>query len=225
MEILNWSIQTSPLGELPVIVSEYVLNELGIFVKRERRMPKSAPFTAVTGFRVGYAAIPGMDYRAAPMDRRAILWHKVASVTGIGESGLTIRGNQNDEIALIYSPENKDAVARYIAAMRQLHPPVAPPDRAAAAWICWRDDDEWGEPFAPLADMIREETGTKRYIEPEVLEETRLTGTPDDPAAPDSVPPASPGAAEDWPKFCGNCGAALRPGSHFCGSCGARIVL
>jgi hypothetical protein len=22
--------------------------------------------------------------------------------------------------------------------MRQLHPPVAPPDRAAAAWICWR---------------------------------------------------------------------------------------
>ncbi len=150
MEILNWSIQTSPQGKLPVIVSEYVLNELGVFIKRERRMPKSAPLTALTGFRVGYAAIPGTDYRAAPMDRRAILWHKVTSVAGSGAGVLTIKGNRDDEITLVYPPENANAVVRYITDMRLLHQPVTEADPAAAAWICWRDDDEWGDPFAPL---------------------------------------------------------------------------
>lgn len=36
MKPLTWIRSTSPAGEKPVIVSEYLLNELGIFVKREK---------------------------------------------------------------------------------------------------------------------------------------------------------------------------------------------
>ena len=50
MKQMTWSRSTSPAGEKPVIVSEYLLNELGIFVKREKRMPKKAGLTALTGF-------------------------------------------------------------------------------------------------------------------------------------------------------------------------------
>ena len=216
MDMMTWSIQTNPPGSAPAVIAEYLLNDLGLFVKRERRMPKSAPLTALTGFRVGYAAIPGTDYRAAPMDRCAILWHKVASVAAGGAGELMIKGNRNDEIVLVYPPAYGDAVVRYIGDMRRLHPPVAGPDRAAAAWICWRDDDEWDDPFAPLSDMIREEMGTERFIEPEVLEETVLAVVPE-PA------PAPPGATAGRPKFCAACGAALPPDCHFCGHCGARI--
>ena len=72
------------------------------FIKREQRMPKSAPLTALTGFRIGYAAIPGTDYRAAPMDRRAILWHKIASVDDSGENSLTVSGNRSDAITVFF---------------------------------------------------------------------------------------------------------------------------
>ena len=61
MEQLTWMAQTSPPGEMPIVVAEYVLNELGVFVKRERRVPKSAPLNRLTGFRVGYKAIPGTE--------------------------------------------------------------------------------------------------------------------------------------------------------------------
>lgn len=80
MEILTWSRPTSPVGAKPEIVAEYLLNERGIFVKREKRMPKKAGLTALTGFRIGYAAIPSGDYRAAPLDRNAILWHKISRI-------------------------------------------------------------------------------------------------------------------------------------------------
>lgn len=66
MNHMSWSIQTSPQDVFPSIISEYVLNDTGIFIKCERRMPKNRPFTAMTGFRVGYASIPGADYRASP---------------------------------------------------------------------------------------------------------------------------------------------------------------
>ncbi len=224
MDILNWSIQTSPPGKHPVIVSEYLLNELGVFIKREQHMPKSAPLTALTGFRIGYAAIPGTDYRAAPMDRSAILWHKIASVDDSGENSLTVSGNRSDAITVFFPPELKRNVAEYIAVMRRRHPPVAAADPAAASWICWRDDDEWENPFAPLVDMVRAETGSNRFLEPEVLDETVLTVISNDPAAPAGSTRASSGEAVR-PKFCTSCGAPIPLGGSFCGNCGTRIPL
>jgi len=209
MEMLTWMAQASPPGETPVVVAEYVLNELGIFVKRERRVPKSAPLNRLTGFRVGYKVIQGMEYRAAPIDRNAILWQKVTSVAENAAGGLRVRGNREDAIELFFDSGMREDVLRFIRTMRALHPTVAAADYGAASWICWRDDDDWGDPFAPLSDMIAEELNTERFLEPEVLEQTMLP----DADAKESI----------IPNFCVRCGGKLFPDSRFCESCGAQI--
>jgi hypothetical protein len=176
MEQLTWMVQTSPPGKIPIVVAEYVLNDLGVFVKRERRVPKNEPLNMLTGFRIGYKLIQGTGYRAAPLDRNAILWHKVTDVIEKAEDYLCIRGNRKDEIEIFFDIECRDEVLRFIRTMRSLHPPVAAADYSAASWICWRDDDEWDDPFAPLTEMIEEELNTERFLEPEVVEETVLPG-------------------------------------------------
>lgn len=216
MEQLTWMAQTSPPGEMPIVVAEYVLNELGVFVKRERRVPKSAPLNRLTGFRVGYKAIPGTEYRAAPVDRNAILWQKVTSVAESAAGGFCVRGNRKDEIELRFDAGIRDEVLCFIRTMRDLRPPVTAADYVAAAWICWRDDDDWGDPFAPLSDMIAEELNTERFLEPEVLEETVL---PDAPSRTTDVHTQQPAI----PAFCVRCGAKLYSDSRFCESCGAQI--
>ncbi len=177
MNTMTWSITTSPAGASPTIVSEYLLNEEGIFVKREKRVPRKAKFMALTGFRVGYQPVPGTDYRAAPLDRNAILWHKVTRVKEEGPDCLIVSGNRQDKITLCFEAQNRQAVSHYLATMRQLHPPVGAPDYDAAAWLCWRDDDDWGDqPGLSLAAMVALEKDTERFIEPEILDETRLAG-------------------------------------------------
>jgi hypothetical protein len=173
---LTWTVQTSPPGVTPLIVAEYVLNELGIFVKREKRVPKSALLNKLTGFRVGYKAIDGTDYRAAPLDRNAILWRKVTSVTQNAAGILRIHGNRNDEIELHFDEAMREEIFHFIRVMREANPPVAAADFEAADWICWRDDDDWGDPFAPLTEMIAEELETERFLDAETLEETVLPG-------------------------------------------------
>lgn len=217
MDELNWMLQTSPDGQNPAIVSYYLLNNLGVFIKRERRISKKAPLTAVTGFRVGFTAIPGKDYRAAPMDRNAILWHKITSVTEYRENSISVRGNAHDEIELNFPPENRDTVLRYITTMRLRHPAITAPDEKAAAWICWRDDDDWGDPFLPLSEMVRSELGIQRFIEPEVLSETELVGIPTiSEAVVSSV-------TDNLRRLCTCCGTALNPDAKFCGKCGTRV--
>ncbi|MEO1814522.1 MAG: hypothetical protein ABGU93_02880 [Acetobacterium sp.] len=216
MKQMTWSRSTSPAGEKPVIVSEYLLNELGIFVKREKRMPKKPGLTALTGFRVGYAAVPGTDYRAAPLDRTAILWHKITAVKEAGPDRLIVSGNQEDRITLCFDPDDRDMVMDYVATKRREHPPVRAADYAAAAWLCWRDDDDWGDaPGMSLAAMVAREKETERFIEPEVLAETHLAGVREAPL----LQPAA--VADDGPKCCQHCGAALIPEGKFCPQCGS----
>lgn len=180
MEILTWSRPTSPASAKPEIVAEYLLNERGVFVKREKRMPKKAGLTALTGFRIGYAAIPSGDYRAAPLDRNAILWHKISRIKEAGAGSLIVSGNQKDTITLYFDPADRGAIQAYIDIMRQQHPTIGAPDYDAAAWLCWRDDDDWGDdPHLSLVDMVALEGDTERFIEPEILEETRLPGVRD----------------------------------------------
>lgn len=217
MEQMTWNIKTSEPGVAPEIFSEYVINDLGVFVKRESHVSKKAPLHAATGFRIGYKAIPGKDYRAAPIDRNAILWHKVTCADEYSTDGIIIRGNRNSVIDMHFLPENREAVLRFIEIMRTRHPAVAAADYTAAAWLCWRDDDEWEDPFAPLADMIEAESGVERFIEPEILEETILLNLPSDNNAASSSKPA--------PKFCVKCGAAVYPDSSFCDHCGTQVTL
>ena len=216
MKLMTWSRSTSPAGEKPVIVSEYLLNELGIFVKREKRMPKKAGLTALTGFRVGYAAVPGTDYRAAPLDRTAILWHKITAVKEAGADCLIVSGNQQDRITLCFDPDDRDMVTDYLATKRREHPPVRAEDYAAAAWLCWRDDDDWGDaPGMSLTAMVAREKETERFIEPEVLAETRLAGVRE-------APLLQPEALTDHDLHCcQQCGTALIPDGNFCPHCGS----
>lgn len=171
---MHWSIETSPLGAKPKIISEYVLNELGIFIKRERRMPKNNLLTKTTGFRVGYELIKNTEYRAAPYDRNAILWYKITQIVETESCKLLISGNSKDHIEVVFFPENKNDILRFIQEMQQKYPQVTSADEKAAAWMCWRDDDEWEEPFASLETMIESELDCQRFIEPEILEETIL---------------------------------------------------
>lgn len=217
MEAMTWIKQTSPEGEVPMVVSEYVLNDLGIFVKREKRVPKKAKFTALTGFRIGYAAIPGTDYRAAPMDRTAILWHKLTLVKDDGADDLIIKGNRKDTITLIFEPENRSAVIQFIETKRQQHPIVGAEDYVAASWICWRDDDDWGDPQMTLSEMIDLELDTERFLEPEVLAETRLAGVRD------TLVSEASAASIERSKFCPKCGMMLLSDGNFCSGCGTRI--
>ncbi|MEA4807623.1 zinc ribbon domain-containing protein [Acetobacterium wieringae] len=216
MKPLSWSRSTSPAGAKPEIVSEFLLNELGIFVKREKRMPKKAGLTALTGFRVGYTAVPGSDYRVAPMDRSAILWYKITRIVEAGPEGLIVSGNQKDTITLCFDPADRGAIQAYIDAMRQQHPAIGAPDYDAAAWLCWRDDDDWGDdPNLSLVEMVALEGETERFIEPEIFEETRLPGVRDHAVPEAPVPQRS--------AFCPQCGTALGPDHHFCPECGRRI--
>lgn len=217
METMTWSRQTTLVGETPVIVAEYLLNDFGVFIKREKRMPKKDKFTALTGFRIGYKAIPGTDYRAAPLDRNAILRHKVTLVKTEGDSALIIKGNSKDSIILSFDPEQGEAVMTYIERKRQDHPVVGAADDRAASWICWRDDDDWGDPQMTLIEMVALEEDTERFIELEVLEETRLAGVRDKPAQEASSP------VTGRPKFCSNCGFALPADGNFCPDCGKPI--
>ncbi|MGE4508149.1 MAG: hypothetical protein AB7D16_05910 [Eubacteriaceae bacterium] len=174
MNILNWGLISSPEGQKPMIFSEYVLNDLGVFVKRERRMPKKAKLTALTGFRIGYQALAGSNYRAAALDRNAILWHKITRVISAPDN-LMIYGNSQDLITLYFDQDQAKAITSYVHTMRKNHPPVKTADYDAASWLCWRDDDDWGDnPFMPLLEMIEIEKDTDRFIEPEILEETVL---------------------------------------------------
>ncbi len=164
-------------------------------------MPKKAPLTAITGFRVGYKAVAGTDYRMAHLDRSAILWHKITSLS-VDDNGLiTVCSNTSDVITICCTPENREAVLQFVSIKRQEHPPVADAEYKAAAWICWRDDDDWGD-AETLLDMVNGELETERFIEPEVLKETKITV-----AHEHGIPPVPPKpAAPLRPKFCRNCG-------------------
>lgn len=172
--IVNWQIMSSREGETPAIFSEYLLNDLGIFVKRMRRVAKKGFLNALTGFRVGYTPVPGTDYREGPLDRNAILWHKLTSLTQLSQNEIQLTGNSSDKIVLVIPPELIYTVQQYIENKRLAHPPVSEPDEQAAIWLCWRDDDEWEDPQMTLAAMIEAEKSVDRFIDPDVLEETRL---------------------------------------------------
>ncbi|MDD4295556.1 MAG: zinc ribbon domain-containing protein [Ruminiclostridium sp.] len=217
MDIMNWMIQTSTAGSLPIVMSEYLLNDMGIFARRERRMPKKAPLTAITGFRIGYVAVPGTDYRMAPMDRNAILWYKITSVTEDSAGLITVRGNTKDVITISCTPDNRDAVLQFISAKRKQHPTIVKADYAAASWICWRDDDDWGD-ASTLMDMVNAELDTERFIDPDVLEETEITVVPEN-----SIPLTQPTSASR-PKFCRKCGELLPLDGSFCENCGNNIL-
>lgn len=247
MDILNWSIQISPVGVKRMIVSEYVLNDMGIFIKDEYRMPKKDVLTTITGFRVGYNNIPNTDYHAAPGIRNAILWHKITDITEDEQDNFTIKGNSDDVIKMVLYQEDREQILNYISQKQKQHPTVIDADKSVAAWMCWRDDEEWEDPYASLRVMIQEEIGVDRFVE-DVIEDTVLknienvsidryiqraaTQEPTNqetlqpvlsPKKSTQQEPISGQSVNKRPIFCSKCGERLSLEGSFCHNCGAPI--
>lgn len=111
MNTLHWQIQTSPPGAQPIIIAEYLLN-VWAFHQAGATDAKKIHLTAVTGFRIGYVAVPHTDYRMAPIDRNAILWHKVTAVVEDGPGVITVHGNTKDIISIACIPQH-DGFSHY----------------------------------------------------------------------------------------------------------------
>lgn len=223
MELLNWSIQTSKPEDITIVISEYVLNELGVFVKQEYRVLKKNKLNAVMGFRIGYEPVPNTDYRAARGNRNAILWHKITNIVQDGENKLIVHGNTDDVIELVFENEMRDNIYNYIADMQEQHPIEIGADKKAVAWMCWRDDDEWDDDFEPLLDMIKAELKVKRYIDSDVLEDTVLKNVSNTAILKVNTRKVLEEEVSVKPRYCSNCGEALEEDGNFCGNCGARI--
>jgi hypothetical protein len=89
--------------------------------------------------------------------------------------------------------------------------------------MCWRDDDEWEEPFIPLNDMIQKELGVKRFIDPDVLEDTILKNVAKTAQRSDSLIQVAMDETIERPNFCSQCGQRLGIEGGFCHNCGAQI--
>lgn len=237
MKVMYWSIQTSEQGVLPVIMSEYLLNDMGVFIKSELRMPKKGLLTAVTGFRIGYELVKGTDYRMAPYSRNALLWKKVTSVNTEIPGKIEIKGNKEDVIIVVYDLLNKAEIMQYIEEKRIQYPPVIEADSTAAAWICWRDDDEWEDRYMSLPDMVTSELQVKRFVE-DVIEDTildegsiekliinRSFENLDSEVKQRELSQTTASQTEaDRPKFCSQCGALLPSEGIFCSNCGHQTM-
>lgn len=204
MDKLSWLIQITKPGDLPMVIAEYLLNDMGVFVKNEYRVPKKNILNTVTGFRIGYVDIPNTDYRMAAKDRNAILWCKVTSATENEPGSIVICGNKNDKITLRFELDQRDTILNYITKKRFEHPLTPEANESAAAWMCWRDDDEWEDITLPLESMVNIELEMKRYLEKEVLNDTVID-------------------VDLLIKFCKNCGNEISTDERFCGKCGNKI--
>lgn len=241
MNTMNWSVETGEKGKLPIIVSEYLLNDTGVFAKREKRMPKNEPFTAITGFRVGYIKVKNADHRMALMDRNAILWHKITLVSLDDYGDIVVTGNRKDVIIIRTTEENRLEVTNFIDRKRMEHPPVEAPDKVAAAWMCWRDDDEWEDPSMPLVKMVENELRMNRFIEDEILEETMISVLEvrhvanqkvqemkekvyESPSLDNKELDVQENISNCRPMFCCSCGSKLPEDGLFCENCGNRFM-
>jgi len=173
MDTLIWSSELPPDKGSWYTAVDYVMNDLGIFTKTEKRSKKSGTAAQLWGFRAGKNKIKGTDYLAQIQGRQALLWEKVTEVIA-GDQQITVRGNSQTEIVIFCSPENCSDVTDLIEQMIKSHPTEKGPSRVAAGWLCWEQDEDW-EAGESLEEMVEaERNGAERFIEDEILEETIL---------------------------------------------------
>ena len=174
MDKLAWCIEFPPEKGSSYTAVDYVINDIGIFSRTERRTKKTGMASQLWGFRVGMNKVKGTDHLAQAGGRQALLWQKVSGVI-IGDSLITVHGNRSTIIQIFCTAGNFAAAAALIQTMRAAHPMKAGPDRDAAGWICWEQDEDW-EAGESLDDMITaEQNSGDRYIEDEILEETIIS--------------------------------------------------
>lgn len=174
MDEIIWTAELPPEKGSWYTAVDYVINDLGIFAKIEKRSKKSRTTAQLSGFRAGKNKVKGTDYLAQIQGRKALLWQKITEVIR-GDQQIIVRGNRQTEIILFCSPENFADVSDMIQRMTTSHPAEKGPNREAACWLCWEQDEDW-ETGESLDAMIEaERNGGKRFIEDDILEETILS--------------------------------------------------
>lgn len=98
--------------------------------------------------------------------------------------------------------------------------------------MCWRDDDEWEDPYGSLLEMIEEEMAVDRFVD-DVIEDTVLLsiGNRSMEGYLDTRPSQASVQEEQFesnsmnkrPKFCSKCGVKLSTEGDYCHNCGAPI--
>ncbi len=171
MDTLVWSIELPPDNGSWYTAVDYVMNDLDIFTKTEKRSKKSGTAAQLWGFRAGKNKVKGTDYLAQIQGRQALLWEKVTEVIS-GDQQITIRGNRQTEIVLFCSSENFSDVTDLIERMTKSHPTDKGPSPDAAGWLCWEQDEDWETGESLEAMVETERNGGERFIEDEILAET-----------------------------------------------------
>ncbi len=173
MDEIIWSAELPPEKGSWYTAVDYIINDLGIFAKIEKRSKKSGTTAQLWGFRAGKNKVKGTDYLAQIQGRKALLWQKITEVI-FDDQQIIVRGNRQTEIILFCSPENISDVSDMIQRMTTSHPAEKGPNREAAGWLCWEQDEDW-ETGESLEDMVNaERNGGERFIEDDILEETIL---------------------------------------------------
>lgn len=173
MDEIIWSAELPPEKGSWYTAVDYVVNDLGIFAKTEKRSKKSGAAAQLWGFRAGKNKVKGTDYLARIQGRQALLWEKITEVIP-GDQQITVFGNRQTEIILFCSSENFSDVTDLIERMTISHPTEKGPSREAAGWLCWEQDEDW-EAGDSLEEMVEaERNGSERFIEEEILAETVL---------------------------------------------------
>ena len=127
---------------------------------------------------------------------------------------MLVKGNKAQTITVMVEPSDRQRVSNFIADQRSLNPLVPGPDFDAASWICWQEDDDWGDPFAPLKEMVDLELQTERFLEQETVDKTLI----------DETLVKAWEEVTDKHKFCSSCGAKLDLDSNFCSECGSKVI-
>lgn len=177
--MLGWTMELAEESKKGGFYVDYLLNDLGIFLRKEERVLKPSLLQRTTGFRAGFKKPDGKDYYLRYHSRDALLWRKIYSVSDQGNH-ILVRGNSNKEILLFLEPGMKTQVLDLIYKKRREHPPLLEEDLEAADWISWSQDEDWGDEIKSLAEMVEEERSVERFIEAEVLVETILPALPQD---------------------------------------------
>ena len=146
-----WSRLSVDAATGQMIVDEFLLCDMGVFAKRERRSRIDPPYEGAPAF------IP------VPISRGAILWRKVRDVTvNRAEGIITVYGNRDSRVALYSSGDTMDEILAWIDDALEQNPllldaagkkparwnlrPRRPFVRAFAFSPCWTARCEWHRP-------------------------------------------------------------------------------
>ena len=171
-----WSRLSVDAATGQMIVDEFLLCDMGVFTKRERRTRIEPPYEGAPPF------IP------VPISRGAILWRKARDVTvDRAEGTITVYGNRDSTVTLYSGGDTVDEILAWIDDALEQHPLLLEADSEAALWLEWSEERHWKRPYESLESMVASEMRHGRFVDTRSLARTVIT-----------APGAVDGSGERW---------------------------